>query len=74
MMKPCQKCLENRWGNFSSIEGTTTATCQNCGAEVSWYRRNAYGQLANAVPSDQSHRYIYNPADALRDPGRLPWD
>lgn len=25
-------------------------------------------------PDDQSHRYVHNPADALRDPDRLPLD
>lgn len=28
----------------------------------------------DSLPSDQGHRYVPNPADALRDPNRLPWD
>lgn len=34
-MQPCNKCLENNW-KFIYEEGLVTATCQNCGNEITF--------------------------------------
>lgn len=36
-MRPCGKCFENNW-KYLKLDGENivTATCQNCGNEVSW--------------------------------------
>ena len=33
-MRPCDKCLDNRWTYELPDQFTVRATCQNCGAEV----------------------------------------
>ena len=38
MMRPCNKCLENRW-SFQHNEGWIVATCDMCGNEVEFEKR-----------------------------------
>jgi hypothetical protein len=35
-MRPCEKCLEECWGQFERIDGWVRATCQSCGHEIEW--------------------------------------
>lgn len=47
-MKPCNKCLENRWGQFENYGSITRATCQMCGNEVEWMRISKTTRFFNA--------------------------
>jgi hypothetical protein len=50
-MRPCNRCLESSW-KYEFNEGLITATCQRCGAEVSFLSRkqkNAKNRMKNYV-------------------------
>jgi predicted RNA-binding Zn-ribbon protein involved in translation (DUF1610 family) len=42
-MLPCSRCLEKNW-TYAFSEGVITATCSNCGNEVSFLSKKARRQ------------------------------
>lgn len=73
-MRPCDRCLENRW-TFAVAEGVVTATCQSCAHEVQFAARRKPQRpidpkklLPVAVPSNA----VVDPN--FVDDGRPPWE
>jgi hypothetical protein len=73
-MRPCDRCLENRW-KYAVEEGVVTATCQSCAHEVQFPARRKPQRpirpeklLPVAVPSNA----VVDPD--FVDDGLPPWE
>ena len=77
MMRPCIVCLERNWKYlFEDETGRVLATCQYCGAEVSWLARKKSSRPVNPKklkPVDLSDRYIPGGLPVDRE-GVAPWE
>jgi hypothetical protein len=70
-MRPCKKCLENRWSFEKLDTAYIRATCQGCGAEVEWtndkLQRKKHKTYALFVPQ-------FSEEEIRNQSGPPPWD
>jgi len=81
-MRPCEKCLDNRWTYELPDKATVRATCQGCGTEVEFLTKrgkrenglNKWGKphkLRMAeLGDDMPPKNIDIPGD---NPNEVPW-
>lgn len=79
MMRPCERCLENKW-TYVYVDGWVTATCEHCGHEVMWdtmIRKKRVSGGRRITVNKRSETVVgahFKENPGFTDDGKPPWD